>query len=123
MGQETNTSPPNSTLHYGGPAAGRARWAANDGIYSLAASVRHYTTAEQPQCRALSSLTAYQSAAALKSADESLDRLIRRLLLPRYRFVALDGFLVLLLLHWILDKLHLSASKGLMRKSIGDEYE
>lgn len=121
MGQETNTSPPNSTHHFRGPAAGRARWAPNDGIYSLAASVRHYTSAEEPQCRALSSLTTYQSVAASKSADESLVRLIRRLVLPRYRFVALDGFLVLLFLHWIHGILHLSASAGLLRKSICNE--
>lgn len=100
MGQKTNTSPPNSTLHFRGPAAGRARRAPNDGIDSLAASVRHYTTAEKPRCRALSSLATYQSAAASKSAAESWGCLIHCLPLPGYRFIPLDEFLILLFLHW-----------------------
>lgn len=66
----------------------------------------------------MSSLTAYQSAVALKSAGESSDCLIHRPVLPWYHFVVLDGFLVLhFFLCWTRDRMQLSAKTLFMRIS------
>ena len=91
-------------------------WQSEMGFIHLQPAVRFYTSAERLCFWALSSLTAYQRAVALKSADESSGSLIRGLGVPWYDFAVLDSPLVLLFFWtWTYYYAQFDAKAALMR--------